>query len=289
MLNRKVIFQGEHPIDPGRKHFVKLRSLLFLAVLFSVCLHPLKGFPADLTGREIMERQQDRHALETETSTIVMLLLDDKGNQTTRIMRRWSKRFPDGLYRNLCVFLEPRDIAGTALLTWQLEEGKSKQWLYLPGQETLRRIASQGRKSYFMGTDFTYEDLQPDTLENYQYEVKGSETLDGDPCTIIEITPGSKEIERESAYSKRLTWIRKDLLYPVKVEFYDRRGKCIKTQTNHELIPLEGEAWTAKKALMINHRTDHKTIMGLKTCETGHTIDDSIFTERHILSGKHLD
>lgn len=268
---------------------MKSRFLFSLALLAALFLSPSKGLPADPTGREIMERQQDRHALETETSTIVMLLLDDKGNQRTRIMKRWSKRFSDGLYRNLCVFLEPKDIAGTALLTWQLEDGQTKQWLYLPAQKSLRRIASQGRKSYFMGTDFTFEDLQPDTLEDYRYEVKGLETLDGHPCTLIEITPASREKERESAYSRRLTWVRKDLLYPVKVEFYDRRGKCIKTQTNHELIQLEGQAWTAKKALMINHRTGHKTIMGLKACETGHVIEDSVFTERHILSGKHLE
>lgn len=268
---------------------MKLQPLLVIVVPALLFLCPAGVFSADPTGREIMERQEDRHALENEVSTIVMLLVDDKGNQTTRIMKRWSKRFQDGLYRNLLVFQEPKDIAGTALLTWQLEGGQSKQWLYLPGLETLNRIASQGRKSYFMGTDFTFEDLQPDSLDDYLFEVRGAEDIDGEACWVVEIIPGSREKERESAYSKRLAWIRKDLLYPVKMEFYDRRGRCIKTQTNHELTRLDGEAWTAKRALMVNHLTGHKTVMGLQSCETVVDIEDSIFTERNVLSGRHRE
>jgi len=254
-------------------------------LLFLVPSHGLSG---DLTGRDIMEQQQARHALKNETSTLVIVLVDKEGASTTRVLRRWSKDVGEGLFRTLMVFQEPRDIAGTALLSWQLAEGQNKQWLYLPGQEGLRRIASQGRKSYFMGTDFTYEDLQPDALDQYQYTITGSEVVDGEPCYLIEITPASKEKERESGYSKRLTWIRKDILYPVKIEFYDRRGHCIKTQTNHELIPLEGEGWACKKAIMSNHKTGHKTLMGLKEQDTDDPIDDSLFTERFVLSGKHM-
>ena len=260
-----------------------------VALLALLLLLPARGPAAELTAREIVEKQKERHALESEMSTIVMVLVDRNGNQVTRILKRWSRRFQDGLYRVLVAFQEPRDIAGTALLTWQLEGGENKQWLYLPGRDTLQRIASQGRKSYFMGTDFTYEDLQPDRLEDYQYELKGTEELDGHPCYVIEIRPASREKERESAYAKRLSWIRQDLFYPVKVEFFDRRGRCIKTQTNHELTRLKGEAWTARKALMINHQNEHKTIMGLKACETDIEIDESVFSERHLLSGKHRE
>lgn len=263
------------------KHLAVTIAFLFLTFF------PVQGFSADPSGREIMELQKDRHSLETEVSTIVMLLVDDKDNQRARVMRRWSKRFEDGLYRNLIVFLEPRDIAGTALLTWQLDGGESSQWMYLPDTGTLNRIASQGRKSFFMGTDFTYEDLQPDSLDDYLFEVKGSEELEGEPCWVIEITPASREKERESSYAKRLVWVRKDLLYPVKIEFYDRRGRSIKTQTNHELTHLTEDAWTARRVLMVNHQTGHSTVMGLKTIETGVEIDDSVFTERHILSGRH--
>lgn len=268
---------------------MKTQSAVVFAAIALLFFVPVQGLSADLTAREIVERQKERHALESEASTIVMVLVDRKGNQKTRVLKRWSKRFPDGLYRTLVAFQEPKDIAGTALLTWELEGGEHKQWLYLPGRKTLQRIASQGRKSYFMGTDFTYEDLQPDTLEDYRFELKGTEDVDGHPCYRIEVVPASREKERESAYSKRLTWIRKDLLYPVKVEFYDRRGHCTKTQTNHELTRLKGEAWTAKKVLMINHRTEHKTIMGLKGCEPDIEIDESLFTERYLLSGKHRE
>lgn len=268
---------------------MKHRFLSTLSAFAFFLLCPAAGFSSEPTGREIMELQKDRHSVESEVSTVVMLLVDDKSNKKTRIMKRWSKRFPDGFHRNLIVFQEPRDIAGTALLTWEINEGESAQWLYLPGTETLNRIASQGRKSPFMGTDFTYEDLQPDSMDDYTFQLKGSETLDGEACWLVEITPASRQKERESSYSRRLVWIRKDLYYPVKVEFYDRRGRHIKTQTNHDLIHLEGEAWTSKRALMVNHQTGHSTVMGLQMWKTGLDIEDSVFTERFILSGRHRE
>lgn len=265
------------------------RTLPLLPVMLLLLLHAfVPEADAEPAAREIMERQQDRHALENEESTIVVLLVDAKGNQQKRTLKRWSKELEDGLYRTLIVFREPEDIAGTALLTWQLEGGGNKQWLHLPGQETLRRIAGQGRKSYFMGTDFTFEDLQPDAMEDYRYVLKGSEEVDGEPCHVIEITPASREKERGSAYGRRVAWIRKDILYPLKVEFYDRRGRLIKTQTNHELTPLTGEAWAARKALMTHHQTGHKTLMGLKSCVTDRPVEDDLFTERFLLTGKHL-
>lgn len=102
------------------------RTLPLLPVMLLLLLHAfVPEADAEPAAREIMERQQDRHALQKEKSTIVLLLVDAKGNQQKRTLKRWSKELEDGLYRTLIVFREPEDIAGTALLTWQLEGGGS--------------------------------------------------------------------------------------------------------------------------------------------------------------------
>jgi len=266
----------------------KIRWALFVFVLM-LFLQPSGTFADEMTGRQIMEEQRKRHAVKSDTATIVMLLVDKKGNKKSRLIRRYGKEFDDGLRRGLIVFLEPKDVAGTALLTWELPEGDSKQWVYLPGQKKMQRIATQSKKSYFMGTDFTYEDLQPDAMENYHYTVKGTDTLDGNPCYVVEISPASNEKQKESAYTKRVAWVRKDIFYTLKLDFFGRRDRLIKTQTNHELMKVEGDAWTAKKALMHNHMTGHRTVMGMKDHQINAAIDDSVFTDRFILSGRHVN
>ena len=44
----------------------------------------------------------------------------------------------------------------------------------------------------------------------------------------------------------------------------------------------------AKKSLMVNHRNGHKTLMGIKNRRINVPIEDALFTERFILSGRHL-
>jgi hypothetical protein len=137
-----------------------------------------------------------------------------------------------------------------------------------------------------MGTDFTYEDLQPDAIENYRYHLLPPEQVNHSDCHVIEIKPATEEKKKESAYSKRVVWVRKDILFTIKIEFYDRRGRLLKTQSNHDLAPLTGEAWAAEKTLMVNHRTDHKTLMGVKSREINASIDDEVFSERYLLSDR---
>ena len=259
--------------------------ICYMALLLLI---PFAVHAGELTGRQIIELQRERHAVKSDTADIVMLLVDRRGNKKQRLIQRYDKEVENGLKRALIVFKEPKDIAGTSLLTWELEGGKDKQWLYLPAQKKMQRIAGHSKKGSFMGTDFTYEDLQPDTIKNYNYNLLDSEKVDKADCYVIEITPATKEKQKESSYSRRVVWIRKDIVFTVKIEFYDRRDRLLKTQTNHDLINIEGTIWMAKKSLMSNHKKRHKTLMGVKDRKINIFIDDTVFTERFILSGKHI-
>jgi outer membrane lipoprotein-sorting protein len=259
--------------------------ICYIALLLLI---PFAVHAGELTGRQIIELQKERHAVKSDTADIVMLLVDRRGNKKQRFIQRYDKEVENGLKRALIVFKEPKDIAGTSLLTWELEGGKDKQWLYLPAQKKMQRIAGHSKKGAFMGTDFTYEDLQPDTIENYNYNLLDSEKVDKEDCYVIEITPATKEKQKESSYSRRVVWVRKDIVFTVKIEFYDRRDRLLKTQTNHDLINIEGSIWMAKKSLMSNHKKRHKTLMGVKDRKINIFIDDTVFTERFILSGKHI-
>ena len=45
------------------------------------------------------------------------------------------------------------------------KDREDDQWLYMPAYgQKLKRIAGGNKKGYFMGTDFSYEDLRPENL-----------------------------------------------------------------------------------------------------------------------------
>jgi len=259
--------------------------------LIIICLFlwsPLLTWSQEPDGRKIFEEHMDRHHVKSVQDHVVMLLIDKKGNRKIRSLKRYGKEFKDGLKRSLIVFLTPADLKSTALLTWQLSEGEYKQWLYLPGREALQRIAAQSRRSAFMGSDFTYEDLQPDVLDNFNFSPPEIETIEDQECFVIDITPATPKIKKRTSYGKRRVWIRKDIYFTIKIEFFDHHNRLIKTQTNHELTHTGNDIWYAGKVIMENYKKKHKTLMGVKKREANIDINDSLFTQKIILNGMHV-
>jgi hypothetical protein len=242
-----------------------------------------------MTGRQIMDEQKKRHNVDSEYAESTLVLVDETGGKEQRVIKAYMKDMGNDLDRSLIVFLEPATVRGTALLTWQQKDRDDDQWLYLPSQKKLQRIAQASKRSYFMGTDFTYEDNQTEQLDDYQYTVLRSEEVDGHDCWVIESLPVSPKKKQESGYSKRNLWIRKDIYFGIKIEYYDRRGRHIKTQTSYKLVNVQGSIWRPSQTLMDNYERNHKTLRGTRTQKINLAIDDEVFTERYIQSEKHLD
>tara|TARA_B100000959_G_scaffold211076_1_gene221832 strand:+ start:152 stop:979 length:828 start_codon:yes stop_codon:yes gene_type:complete len=266
--------------------------VVFLVVgsFFAINTTPSFAAPEEdkLTGRQIMEKQKDLHKVSSEFEFQKMVLVDKTGSKETRDVRRYIKENEVDVFRSLIVFLQPSDIKGTALLNWQHKDRADDQWLYLPAQGKMQRIAKGGGRNYFMGTDFTYEDMQSEEFDDYKYTLLKEEPYaDEGTCYVVEAIPANKEKERESGYSKRIMWLRKDIFLTVKIDFYDRRKKLIKTQTNSAIENVKGTIWRAKKALMDNHKAKHKTAIMVVKREVNEEIPDKTFTERFILKGEH--
>jgi hypothetical protein len=245
----------------------------------------------EMTGRQIMEKQEELQKVDSEYGEELMLIKDIKsGSQEKREARRYAKDTPEGLGRSMFAFLSPADIAGTAVLTWE-QETDDDQWLYMPATKKMQRIASGSKKNYFMGTDFTYEDMEPEDIENFNYTVVKTETLsvDGEDhlCWVIESVPANSEKKKKSGYAKRMMWIDQERFVTLKVEFYDRRRRLIKTQTVYEVGNVTGTVWRAKKTLMDNVSKSSQTLTMVTSRKVNEPMEDEVFTERFIVTGKH--
>ncbi len=266
-------------------------SFLIFICIFAL---PLSGAMAsDLTGRQVMEKQEKLHKAQSEYGEEVMLLVDTKsGAKEKRDVKRYAKDVGNDLNRALLVFLKPADIKGTALLTHENPDADD-QWLYMPATKKMQRIAQGSKKSYFMGTDFTYEDMEPEDIDNFKYTIKKEETVDhvkpAKNCYVIEAVPANKMKKKATAYSKRLIWVDKENFTTLKVEFFDRRKRLLKTQKSFEFENLTGTVYRPKKTIMDNHKKNHKTLTLVKKRALNESIEDSVFTERFIMSGKHIE
>jgi hypothetical protein len=245
--------------------------------------------PAGMTAREIIDVQAKRHKLENETTVMTLTLIDRKGFRETRTLRRLDKDRGNGLMSSLTVFDAPADIKGTALLTRENEGKANDQWLYFPSQRRLQRIAQARRNGYFMGTDFTYEDMDPERIDDYAYRHVRSEAIEGVDCHVTEAVPADEKRRRTSGYGRRLLWIRKDLFFTIRIEFFDRRDVLVKTQVNSELGKVRGDVWRVEKSFVDNLAKQHQTEVVVVSRDTETLLPDDTFTDRNIRTGRYME
>ena len=272
-----------------KKITISLKYLVFSMFFIFI----FTNYSMGITGKQIMKKQKKLHKVKSEYGEEVMLLVDVRSkSKKTRRVKRYSKDMGNGLKRYLLVFLKPADIRGTALLTHEKKK-KDDQWLYMPAVKKMQRIAQGSKKSYFMGTDFTYEDMEPEDINNYNYRLKKSQNLIRKKrkvrCYVIDATPANRAKKRSSGYSKRTMWIDKKNLTTLKVKFFDRRRRLIKTQKSYGMKRITGTVYRPSKTIMDNHRKKHKTLTLVKKRRINKKIKSSTFNQRFILTGRHVN
>jgi len=167
-------------------------------------------------------------------------------------------------------------VRGTGFLTWEYDDPaiEDDRWLYLPAMKKVRRISgSSAKKENFMGSDFTYDDMGGRNVDEDRHSLLREEEVDGYECWVLESVPA----EEDATYSKKISWIRKDALTPVRVEFYDRMGSLMKT-LQASGITREGEFWTTGKLEMNNHQRNHRTIITIDQIDYNQEMNEAMFT-----------
>ena len=230
---------------------------IYVFILILSFLFTLVHADDQWTGIKIMKEQENRHKSRTEVTREQMILIDKKGEKEERIFRKYIKEnFKENITGLLIVFDSPKSISGTALLTWDKKKKENDQWLYLPAKGDLQRIASG---SNFMGTDFTFEDMEPENIDDFKYKILGTEKISKMDCWKIEALPLNDNIAKISGYSKRILYILKELFITVKIEFYDKRKTHTKTLLISKLKKIDKNRYRPNISIMINHKTEHRT------------------------------
>ncbi len=218
----------------------------------------------------------------TMKSTTIMELVDKKGKKRVRKLVRLLKKFTDG-EKSLTTFFEPADVKGTSFLVWTYDEiGKNDdQWLYLPAMKKIRRISATSKGDYFMGTEFTYDDMGGERKpEEDNHKLAGSETINGKDCYKI-ITTSKDE---DYMYSKRIQWIDKKSFLEVKVEFYDEDEELLKIMTRKDIKKIDN-IWTGMWLEMKNVQKNRATIVKFENVKYNLPVKDTMFTQRMVKKG----
>lgn len=198
-----------------KKTISVLASLLLASSLF-----------AEMTGYEIMKKADEVPEPKTSSAKATLTIHSKKGNDRIREIIIKSKEYGD-VTKEVIVFTTPKDVDGVGYLMFDYPEDDngnkkdSDNWLYMPAMKKTRRIAASGSDgdSYFMGTDFTYEDIGERGLNKDNYVLLGEENVNGTDCYKIEAVSKT----RKEKDPRRILYIGKEDFLLYKAEFFDRQ------------------------------------------------------------------
>jgi len=186
-----------------------------------------------------------------------MVLENRHGQKSERKMRMKILEVPDHDQgdKSLVIFDHPRDVKGTAFLSFAHIKDPDDQWLYLPALKRVKRISSKNKSGPFLGSEFAYEDFSAQELNKYEYTWLRDEVVDGEDHFVIEQTP----TYASSGYTKMVVWYDKAEYRQRKIDYYDRKGDLLKTLTFSKYKKHLDKYWRAYDMFMVNHQTGKKT------------------------------
>lgn len=227
------------------------KSIGLVAMLMVLCF-PL--FSQNQRGMEIMEMVENRPARENERSQIRMVLEDHRGRTRQRSLELFNLE-DQGREYSLMFFLNPSDVEGVGFLSIEEDGGDSSQWLFMPALGRSRRISSSSKDESFMGSDFSYEDLEPMEAARDEHHYLGEEMEQGIECWKVETS-----CQPDSQYSRQISWIDPRSLITLRVDYYNQRNELVKRLQAQDLVEDQG-IWSAQRMIMQDLDRGRTTIL----------------------------
>jgi len=232
---------------------------------------------AQMAAAEIAKRSLDAfYAQGKDMQTRVsMTLVNAQGNERKRELTLMRKNMGTaGDQRYFMYFHAPPDVKGTTFLVWKYPGKDDDRWIYIPAIKLVRRIAASDKRSSFVGSDFTYEDVSGRDASDETHTLVREENLGDRPCYVLESHPVAG-----ADYAKRVSWIDRERWLPLKEEYTDIHGRMTRVFTADKVEKI-GEHWTVTQRTMKSLTAGQHTVVIFQNVVYDQGLADNLFTER---------
>jgi len=252
-----------------------MRYLIVLIVM----LLPFEAFA--LSAEEIMKRSQSAFLYQGKDfkARVMIKLISKGGHERLRELTMLRKNYGEagGNQKYFIYFFQPADVKGMTFMVYKYPARDDDRWFFVPAINMVRRIAAQDKRSSFVGSDFTYEDVSGRDIEEDNHTIIKEERLGNRDCYVIKSTPKAGDMD----YTYKLSWIDKENFLPLKEEYYDRKGELYKVFSADEIKEIKGFP-TVTKRTMENLQSGHRTEVQFTKVDYNIGIEDILFTERFL-------
>jgi outer membrane lipoprotein-sorting protein len=254
------------------------RALINAAVITLVAAAP-PTHAQTLSAEDIVRKEVDAfyESGKAFQAKVAMRLLTAIGSARERTMDMWRINLSSqGDQRYMISFEAPADVRGMGFLVWKYSKKEADRWLYFPALKAIKRVAADDKRSSFVGSDFSYEDISGRQVDEEQHTLLRQEKLDDRDAYVIESRPTTP-----ATYDKRLIWIDAERWLPLKEEYYDAEGKQQRV-FKAEKVEQVGSHWTVTSRSMLTTTTGHRTVVDFTDVRYDVALSEDLFTERSL-------
>lgn len=259
------------------KSFLIVSSLLLLSV--NSYAAETSDTEAEAKGLSIVQEADKRDTgWVSQEAQLDMVLKNRYGQESKRRNRNKTLEVSGDGDKTLIVFDSPRDIKGTAFLSFTHSLKSDEQWIFLPALKRVKRISSSNKSGPFMGSEFAYEDISSQEVDKYKYKYLRDEKVNGRDCFVVESYPQYKK----SGYTRLINWIDKERYQPIKTDFYDRKNSLLKTLIYSGYKQYLNKYWRAGRMEITNHVTGKSTSLTFEKYKFKTGLTKSDFTRNSL-------
>jgi outer membrane lipoprotein-sorting protein len=257
------------------------KSILSAVIAFGLTSTAALAATPEEKGLEIAKEIDLRDQGFGDSRTNLQMLLSNRHGETSeRKLRLETLENPDPTVgdKSLTVFKHPRDVKGTAFLSYTKILDPDDQWLFLPALKRVKRISSANKSGPFVGSEFAYEDLVSFEVGKYSYKWLRDEQCGDLECFVVERFPKYEN----SGYTRQMVWVDKGEYRIQKVDYYDRKETLLKTLVQSEFKQYLNKYWRPLKMVMKNHQTGKTTDLVYSPYEFQVGVNDSDFSPNRL-------
>ena len=270
----------------NRRRIVRNVVALGLLASFGLGLAPAlpEAHGAGPSARDIMDKVSLTRKLDGSEAVVKMVMVGDGATRERKITMA-TKLYDGGkTEKRIYRFLSPADVQGTGVLVFDYETQADDVWIYLPALRKTRRIVSSQKSQSFMGSEFTYGDLNIPPLDDFNYTLVKEENYGGEDCFVIDVLPKKPETGKEEGYSKKTFWVSKAKSAIRKGLYYDAGGALLKELKTEDIKLLDPKKnrYRAMKMEMTNKKNGRKSVFESEKVTLAPDTKDEFFTPRYL-------
>ncbi|MBU1298531.1 MAG: outer membrane lipoprotein-sorting protein [Bacteroidetes bacterium] len=239
-----------------------------------ILLFLIASYSFSQTAEDIIRKSEESIKGKTSQGTFIMRVITPNYTRELKMDSWWV-----GNEKALIVIKSPKKEAGNKTL-----KIKNEMWIYLKNTQTTIKIPPSMMLQSWNGSDFTNDDLvrESNLIDDYSQKIAGEEILENEKCWKIELIP---KPDAPVVWGKLYYWVRQTDYLPAKVDFYDEKGKLMRTLAYSDFKIMGGRKMPAKWTVINRTKEGNRTEFDIIDVKFDIKISDKIFSFQELERG----